>query len=126
MIVLEPHRQSGFNLGIISDLKLSDYFNFRFTPELAFSQRDLYYTMTPGLTKTPVIVKKVESTFLNFPVDLKFKSARVGNYRLYVLAGFRYAIDMVSQAKVENDKEVIVRLKKNDYGYEIGFGIDCI
>ena len=66
--------------------------------------------MKPGLTKSPVIIKKVESTFLNFPVDIKFKSARVGNYRLYVLAGFRYAIDMVSQAKVETDKEVKIHV----------------
>lgn len=125
ILVLEPYKRGGFNLGIISDLKISEHFNLRFVPELAFSQRDIYYTMKPGLTKSPLIIKKVESTFLNFPIDLKFKSSRVGNYRIYVLGGFRYAIDMVSQAKVENDKEVIVKLKKNDYGYEIGFGIDC-
>lgn len=125
VLVVEPKRQSGFNLGIISDLKLSENFNLRFVPELAFSQRDLHYFIQYPNAKTETVIKKVESTFLNFPVDIKFKSDRVGNYRFYVLAGFRYAIDMVSQADVNSDTEVLVKLKKYDYGYEIGFGIDC-
>ena len=125
VLVLEPQRQSGFNLGIISDLKIAENFNLRFVPDLAFSQRDLHYYVKYPNGKSETVIKKVESTFLNFPVELKFKSNRVGNYRFYVLGGFRYAIDMVSQAKVETDEEVLVKLKRNDYGYEIGFGIDC-
>ncbi len=125
VLVLEPQKKGGFNLGIITDLKISENFNLRFVPELAFSQRDLEYYIQYPTKKTETVVKKVESTFLNFPLDVKFKSNRVGNYRFYVLGGFRYAIDMVSQAKVNSDTEVLVKLKKNDYGYEIGFGIDC-
>jgi hypothetical protein len=125
VLVLEPKKQSGFNLGIISDLKIAEHFNLRFVPELAFSQRDLHYFIQYPNRKTETVIKKVESTFLNFPIDIKFKSERVGNYRFYVLGGFRYSIDMVSQAKVNSDKDVLVKLKRNDYGYEIGFGIDC-
>jgi hypothetical protein len=125
VIVLDPKRQSGFDLGIISDLRLAENFNLRFVPDLAFSQRDLHYTIRYPNNKTEVVIKKVESTFLNFPVELKFKSNRVGNYRIYVLGGFRYAIDMVSQANVEENGEELIKLKRYDYGYEIGFGIDC-
>ena len=125
VLVVEPQRQSGFNLGIISDLKLAENFNLRFVPDLAFSQRDLHYFVKYPNHKSETVVKKVESTFLNFPLELKFKSNRVGNYRFYVIGGIRYAIDMVSQANVENDEEVLVKLKRYDYGYEIGLGIDC-
>ena len=125
VLVVEPQRQSGFNLGIVTDLKLSEHFNLRFIPELAFSQRDLHYYLRYGNQNSSLVVKKVESTFLNFPIELKFKSSRVGNYRMYVLGGFRYSIDMVSQAKVNASKEVLVKLRKNDYGYVVGFGIDC-
>lgn len=125
VLVLEPFKQSGFNLGIISDLKLGSNFNLRFIPDLAFSQRDIHYTIRFNSQKTSPVIKKVESTFLNFPLEIKFKSNRVGNYRIYMLGGFRYAVDMVSQAKVQSDKEVLVKLKKYDYGYTIGFGIDC-
>jgi hypothetical protein len=48
----------------------------------------------------------------------------VNNYRVYVVAGVKYGIDMVSQAKVENKDKQFVKLQKNDYGYQIGFGFD--
>jgi hypothetical protein len=125
VLVVNPKKRGGFNLGIISDLKINENLNLRFVPDLAFSQRDLEYFVQYKNNKSETVLKKVESTFLNFPLELKYKSNRVGNYRFYVMGGFRYAIDMVSQAKVETQDEVLVKLKKYDYGYEIGFGIDC-
>jgi hypothetical protein len=123
LYTVESAPQSGFNLGIIVNLKLSENFDLRFVPDLAFSQRNLEYEfVTP--TKKYKIVKEVESTFLEFPFDLKFKSNRVNNYRVYVVAGVKYAIDMVSQAKVENKDKQFVKLEKQDYGYQIGIGFD--
>ncbi len=81
------------------------------------------YKMTTKIGASDVVIKKVESTFLEFPLELKFKSNRVNNYRFYVTGGFKYMIDLVSQAKVENDEE-LVKLKRNDYGYSIGVGMD--
>ena len=80
----------------------------------------LYNDSTP-IAKT----KKVESTYLELPLELKYKSKRVNNYRAYVLAGFKYGIDMVSQAKVKAQDPDVIKLSRNDYGYEIGFGLDC-
>lgn len=126
ILLLEPKGQSGFNLGIISDFKITDNFHIRFVPELAFAQRDIRYQVLYPNYNLPYVTKKIESTFINLPFDIKFRSARVGNYRMYVLGGARYAIDLVSQAKVVLDnKEAIVKLKREDYGYEIGFGLDC-
>ncbi|HEX5002460.1 MAG TPA: porin family protein [Bacteroidia bacterium] len=120
---VESEPQTGFNLGIIVNFKLSEHFDLRFVPDLSFSQRNLNYSFhTP--VKNYSIVKNVESTFLEFPLDLKFKSKRVNNYRVYVLAGAKYTIDMVSQAKVENKDKQFVKLEKKDYGYEIGLGFD--
>ena len=74
--------------------------------------------------KEETIVKQVESTYLEFPFLLKFKSTRIDNYRVYVLAGWKYGIDMVSQAKVLAKDKEIVKLNKHDYGYEFGVGFD--
>ncbi|MBK7885834.1 MAG: outer membrane beta-barrel protein [Bacteroidetes bacterium] len=79
--------------------------------------------MTTKIGATDVIIKKVESTFLEFPLELKFKSNRVNNYRFYVTGGFKYMIDLVSQAKVENQEE-LVKLDDRDFGYIIGVGMD--
>lgn len=121
-----PRGTSGLNLGIISNLKLGEHFDLRFIPALAFTQRNLEYSMvyTDSNFSRETITKQVESTYLEFPFELKFKSTRIDNYRVYVLAGWKYAIDMVSQAKVLAKDKEIVKLKKHDYGYEIGVGFD--
>lgn len=120
---VESDKQSGFNIGIIANVGLNELFSVRFAPDLAFSQRNLLYTFYDG-SKPVVVTKDIESTFLEFPFDLKLKSKRVNNYRMYVLAGARYNIDMVSQAKVQNKDKDFVKLRRNDYGYQVGAGID--
>lgn len=115
---------SGFNLGIVTNLRLHENFDLRFVPDLAFSERDLVYTFYLNGIESSKTTKKIESTFLEFPLELKFKSNRVGNYRVYVLGGAKYSIDMVSQEKVANKDRDFVRLSRNDYGYTIGGGFD--
>jgi hypothetical protein len=123
---ITPRGTSGLNLGIISNLKLGEHFDLRFIPALAFTQRNLEYSMvyTDSNFSDETITKQVESTYLEFPFLLKFKSARIDNYRVYVLAGWKYSIDMVSQAKVLAKDKEIVKLNKHDNGYEIGVGFD--
>lgn len=123
VLTLEADGKAGFNLGIIVNLGLTNNLDLRFVPDLAFSQRDLIYKMTTKIGPSDIVLKKVESTFLEFPLELKFKSNRVNNYRFYVTGGFKYMIDLVSQAKVENQEE-LVKLEKNDFGYIIGVGMD--
>ncbi len=123
VLFLSADGQTGFDLGIISNLRIAENFDLRFTPMLAFSQRNMNYNMTLKVAGSNLVTKKIESTFIQFPLLLKFKSNRVNNYRFYVLGGAKYMIDLVSQAAVENDEQ-LVKLKKYDYGYEIGFGMD--
>jgi hypothetical protein len=123
VLFLSADGQTGFDLGIISNLRITENFDLRFTPMLAFSQRNMNYNMTLKVAGSDLVTKKIESTFIQFPLLLKFKSNRVNNYRFYVLGGAKYMVDLVSQAAVENDEQ-LVKLKKYDYGYEIGFGMD--
>jgi hypothetical protein len=121
---IESEPVSGLNLGIISNLALGDNFDFRFIPTLSFGQRNLNYHFIYSDSSEAVTQKKIESTYLEFPFLVKFKSQRRNNYRIYVLAGMKYAIDMVSQAKVKNKDKDIIKLSRKDYGYEIGLGFD--
>jgi hypothetical protein len=124
LYVVEVQPTYGFNLGIVSNLRLAEYFDLRFVPDLAFAQRNLIYTFYENGEPFSQTVKQIESTFLEFPLEIKYKSVRVKNYRGYVLAGFRYSIDMVSQEKVENRDRDFVRLSRRDYGYTIAMGFD--
>jgi len=121
---IEPQGVIGLNLGIVSNLRLGEHWDLRFIPALSFAQRNLEYSFNYNGGSGDFITKTIESTYLEFPLDLKFKSQRVNNYRVYVLAGGHYSMDMISQAKVLNKDKDIVKLEKYDFGYEIGVGFD--
>jgi hypothetical protein len=121
-----PTPQPGFNLAIISDVKIHQYATVRFLPALSFQERILKYTIVDK-NDTLTYTKKVESTVIDFPVDLKIRSSRLNNIACYVLAGGKYSIDLASQKNVQSSNQAnsaIVKLKKNDYSFEAGFGID--
>lgn len=124
MYSVVPQSVSGLNLGILANLRIAENFDFRFIPTLAFNQRNLDYHFIFNDSAQSFITKNIESTYLEFPFILKFKSQRKNNYRLYVLAGFKYGIDMVSQARVKSKEKDVVKLLRNDYGFEVGFGFD--
>jgi len=131
VFVINPVPQPGFNLGIISDLRIGQHFDLRFIPDLSFADRRLRYTLstfdTLGNRVDRTEEQKVESVFIEFPLSIKFKSVRIndGNWRVYVLAGGKYMIDLASQSKIKTgDNEVVVKLNRMDYAYELGVGFD--
>lgn len=116
--------QAGFNLGIVAEAKIATYLKLRFVPDLAFSERDLTYTIAGA--DTFQITKKVESTFIEFPLDIKLISKRLVNFQTYVLAGAKYVTDLASQSGVDQQlagSNATVRLIRNDYAYEAGAGV---
>lgn len=126
LMVVESQPQSGFNLGIISNLRLAKHFDLRFTPTLSFGDRIINYTIKYQDTISQVVKKSVESTYIDFPLLVKFKSSRMNNSRVYVIGGFNYSIDLASQAKKKNERknEVMIKLLRNDYSFQIGVGAD--
>ena len=68
--------------------------------------------------------KRIESTLIDFPIYLKYKSARYNNFRTYIISGIKYSLDIASQDEINDEGEEIVKLKKHDLMGEIGFGID--
>ncbi|HRS53417.1 MAG TPA: porin family protein [Bacteroidales bacterium] len=126
LYVIEPIPQLGFNIGIVSDLRLHDNLNLRFLPTLAFGDRKLNYSIVIKDSILEKITKTVESTYIDLPLYLKFKTNRLVNTRVYVLSGFKYSIDMASQSnkKEKTTNEVLLKLKRNDVAFELGTGFD--
>jgi hypothetical protein len=50
----------------------------------------------------------------------------VGNFSAYILAGGGYSLDLASKRKVQNTSgtDAIVKLKRDDYSYEVGAGAE--
>jgi hypothetical protein len=120
---------SGFNIGIVTEFAFMEYLAIRFVPDLSFSARSLEYTFnTPKDTSRGLVVMKklVESTFVEFPLDLKLRSQRMHNFAAYVIAGAKYSIDLASQKNVNNtnQQDAVVKLRKNDLGVDVGVGTE--
>lgn len=128
LLSLEGQKQSGFNLGIVSDLHITPLINLRFIPALSFAQRNLEYTFLNRKGEREMIMKPVESTFIEFPLNIKYRSERLNNFAAYMLGGFKYSLDLASQAHVDNSsnppQDIVIKLKRNSYSYEAGFGMD--
>jgi hypothetical protein len=126
LIKLEADPQSGFNIGIVSSFNFNPYFSVRFLPSLSFGQRNLEYTFADE-PRNRQTIKMVESTYLDFPLNLKYRSARLNNFAAYVIGGGRYSIDLSSQRDIDNNLPPdlqVVRLDRDNVWYEVGFGLD--
>ncbi|MDD4576412.1 MAG: porin family protein [Bacteroidales bacterium] len=126
LMVVESSHMSGFNLGVITDLRLSNNFNLRFIPSLSFGDRVLHYTIKFQDSVFYDVNKKIESTFVDFPLYVKFKSTRMNNVRLYVIGGLQYSIDLASQAKKKQQEkdDIYVKLHRHDFSFHAGVGAD--
>jgi hypothetical protein len=117
---ITPRSALGFGLGVVSSLSLSKHLDLRFIPSLHFSSKNIDYKFQGSRA---LVTKTVESAYVDFPLLLKLKSDRLNNFRLYVVGGGKYSIDMSSQAKVQDDLER-VKTTSTDYSMEYGVGAD--
>ena len=104
----------GFSVGVIGDVRLGEYFNFRLIPALHLGERTLSYMND----KNSVIDKQnVKTYLLTVPVYFKYSSVRIKNYRPYLIAGGGIAFDL------GRDRQLPVLL--NQFDYFIDFGVGC-
>jgi len=115
--------QAGFHTGIVSNLRLAKYLDLRFIPEISFGQRNVDYLIWKENHFQKKLMK-IESTFLEFPLTLKYKAKRINNYRPYLLGGFSYRRDLSAQKEIKEEDKPKIRLEQNDFYYELGFGVD--
>lgn len=114
----QPVLSPGFTVGIVSNLRLGKYWDLRCVPELNFGQRTLYFSGYQDGVKVREINTTVMSTQLMVPISVKFRSARVNNYRPYLLAGGGVSLDISRR----NDQ--LILLKPWDLFVEVGVGCD--
>ena len=121
--VVEPKGAVGFNLGIVSDMRLGEHFNVRFIPGISFVGRSMEYTLYERDTVPIVYDKPVNSVYLEVPLYFKFRSRRINNWRVYIIGGGKFLYDMATKEEVQTD-EVILKMKREDYTWDLGVGVD--
>ena len=121
-IVCDADRwNSGFSVGVLADLRLSQHLNLRFSPTMHFGAKHLTFR---NLTETdqegrPLEARQdMKNTYIAFPIDVKFSAERFNNYRPYLIAGINPMLNLTSKS------QDFIQLKRYDTMVEIGFGCD--
>jgi len=110
----------GLNIGIVSSLRLNRNFNLRFLPGISFGQRDLSYfkIFNDSISAEPTTTLQLKSTFLEFPLVLKFSGRRMHNAKPFITAGFNTRYDLAK------NKQDHLLLRSLDLYWEGGAGFD--
>ena len=118
---IQPHWQPGFNLGLLGNLKLTNFIDLRFVPSLAFAEKNIVYEY--GFPTDSTLNKNIESIYMPLPLQLKFNSDRIKNFRFYAIIGGKFDYDMAANARSKRTDEFL-KVSPVDFGYEIGVGFE--
>jgi len=111
----------GLNIQIVTDYRPSTYMDIRFLPGVSFGQRNIHFYQDGVLWGEPQVL---ESSFLEFPLLVKAKGMRLNNTRPYIIGGLNFRYDLAGKKEYDESRNVYMRLKRADYYYEVGAGID--
>ncbi len=118
---IQPLWQPGFNLGLLGNLRLSRFVDFRFVPSLAFAEKRLRFEYGPP--KDSISERSIESIYMHLPFQFKFKSDRIKNFRFYGLTGGKFDYDLAANARSKRPDEFL-KINPIDYGFELGVGFE--
>lgn len=109
----------GFSLGFLVNYRCNDVLDLRLMPKAGFYTHKLEYFYTDGSQQEQL----VETTMVEIPVLLKYKSTRRGNVRMYVVGGFTPAIEASGKNDVESNTANL-SVKKTNLSADAGLGFD--
>lgn len=110
----------GFNVHIVSNLRLGDYFDVRFMPGFSFASRSLMYDASRK--GRPDYPNKVESVFVELPFHVRYTSAPFHDKRLFLVSGLKYAYDIQAKSRVRTLGNLI-KISPTDFSFEYGIGM---
>ncbi|MBT8188776.1 MAG: PorT family protein [Croceitalea sp.] len=112
----------GFNVGVLTEVRINEFLDVRFEPGLLYNQRNLGF---PGFTNEIDALREVQSTYIRFPLLLKISTRRYKNIKPFIIGGAYTALNLgAKEDSLDDNSSGEFRMKKNVYGYELGFGID--
>lgn len=117
---------AGFNVGLIGDLRLHKNINLRLEPGLSSNTKTLHFRNDDLIARPPNdSIREVNATYLRIPLLLKLSTNRLYNMRPYLIGGISYDYNFSSnQDNPYDNSDNEFRMKKNNFTYEIGVGID--
>ena len=112
---------SGFQVGVLGEMRLNDYLAFRVAPIMYFANRHIVFNDYKNLDAKgdyAQVRQDMKSVYVTCSLDLIYAAKRFNNHRPYVMAGLAPALNLSTKA---ND---YLQLKKSDLFFEVGMGCD--
>jgi hypothetical protein len=106
------------NIGFVVNFRLAEFLNLRLVPKFGINERKIEYTYNNRKE-----IQIIETVTMDFPILLKYKSVRRGNYRMYLVGGINPSV-RVGGKKDTNKEEEKISIKDSDLSIEFGFGLD--
>ena len=94
---IQTEKSFGFNVGLIGNFRISDFFDIRFEPGLVMSNRNLIYdplSFNQTEFQENIHKREIKSTYIHLPILLKISTKRVNNIKPYILAGVSTALNL--------------------------------
>jgi hypothetical protein len=109
----------GFSLGFLVNYRINEFLDLRLMPKAGFYSHKLYYYYTNAPTQSQL----VETTLVEFPLLLKYKSVRRGNVRMYMIGGITPAFEASGKNDIGNSSAGI-SIQKRNLSLDAGMGFD--
>jgi len=127
ILSVENDAQPGGQLGILTTMRIgTPMVRLRFIPTISFQERSIKYRFE-DTTKLGYRLEdeRINSTNLDFPLMVQFRTRRLNNFAAYCLIGGQYSIDLQSQEKAsQNYIDPFIKIKRTDWQGQIGAGLE--
>jgi hypothetical protein len=110
--------QGAFRMGFTVNAYLNEHFDLRSTPSISLYERQVKYSYPGGNQRA----EKRESTWIEIPLLLKYKSARRINTRMYLLAGATLAIE-TNVKRSRGTTSAVDRLDTRTSDFTVDYGV---
>lgn len=114
-----PQWSFGFSLGFIINARVAQFLDLRITPMVSFYEYKLEYNYLNADQRIEI----EESTVVQLPLLVKYKSERRKNTRMYLIGGLTPGFEASGTSDLEENSELL-QINRFNLMAEIGFGFD--
>lgn len=116
--LIESYSSPGYDIKVIGNLKIGDYWDLRLLPGFSFGQMQMMYQNATLTENEPPL--KLDYVYGELPFHVRYKSHPYRDMRVYVFGGFKYAFDISSKSRAVNTD---FNMSASDYSIEGGIGM---
>jgi hypothetical protein len=125
VLLAEPKQSVGYSVRLMATTRLTNRLEFRVNPGLilGIDRSFTYHLGDKELYEDSMVTKIIQSNIATFPFQFKFNSDRIQNFKVYMVGGVKFDIDLASNSGSRNAEDLI-KLKRYDFGAELGIGFN--